>query len=84
MSRKAGIIAPSPPPPCTLFYWCVLVRSMATKKNDIALSFDKAEYYTLQEASEYLNRKHDIDNITPKKLLKLMYAEKNGEKYLVN
>ena len=43
---------------------------MATKKNDIALSFDKAEYYTLQEASEYLNRKHDIDNITPKKLLK--------------
>jgi hypothetical protein len=43
---------------------------MATKKNDIALSFDRAEYYTLQEASEYLNRKHGIDNITPRKLLK--------------
>lgn len=43
---------------------------MGTKKNDIALSFDKAEYYTLQEASEYLNRKHGIDNITPKRLLK--------------
>lgn len=45
---------------------------MATKKNDIALSFDRAEYYTLQEASEYLNRKHGIDNITPKKLLKYL------------
>ena len=43
---------------------------MATKRNDIALSFDRAEYYTLQEASEYLNRKNGIDNITPKKLLK--------------
>lgn len=43
---------------------------MATKKNDIALSFDKAEYYTLEEASEYLNRKHGLDNVTPKKLLK--------------
>lgn len=43
---------------------------MTTKKNDIALSFDKAEYYSLHEASEYLNRKHGIDNITPRKLLK--------------
>lgn len=43
---------------------------MATNKNDIALSFDKAEYYSLQEASDYLNRKHGIDNVTPKKLLK--------------
>ena len=49
---------------------------MAVKKNDIALSFDKAEYYTLQEASEYLNRKHGIDNITPKKLLKQIYNRK--------
>ena len=47
-----------------------MVRDMATKENNIALSFDKAEYYTLQEASEYLNRKHGIDNITPRKLLK--------------
>lgn len=70
MSRKAGIIAPSPPPPCTFFELVRMVRNMATKKNDIALSFDKAEYYTLQEASEYLNRKQGIDNITPKKLLK--------------
>ena len=46
------------------------MRDMATKENNIALSFDKAEYYTLQEASEYLNRKHGIDNITPRKLLK--------------
>ena len=38
--------------------------------NDIALSFDTAEYYSLQEASEYLNRKHKTDNLTPKKLLK--------------
>lgn len=43
---------------------------MAVKKNDVALSFDKAEYYSLQEASDYLNRKHEIDNITPRKLLK--------------
>lgn len=43
---------------------------MAFKKNDIALSFDKAEYYSLEEASEYLNRKHGIDNIAPRKLLK--------------
>lgn len=47
-----------------------MVRDMATNKNDIALSFDKAEYYSLQEASDYLNRKHGIDNVTPRKLLK--------------
>lgn len=38
--------------------------------NDIALRFDKAEYYTLEEASEYLNRKYKTDNITAHKLLK--------------
>lgn len=37
---------------------------------DIALSFDTAEYYSLQEACDYLNRKHKTHNITPKKLLK--------------
>lgn len=39
-------------------------------KNNIALSFEKSEYYTLQEASDYLNLKHGISNVTPKKLLK--------------
>ncbi|MEK6203480.1 hypothetical protein [Psychrobacter sp. Pi2-51] len=38
--------------------------------NDIALSFDTLEYYSLQEACDYLNRKHKTNNITPKKLLK--------------
>lgn len=38
--------------------------------NNIALSFDTAEYYSLQEACDYLNRKYKIHNITPKKLLK--------------
>lgn len=38
--------------------------------NDIALRFDKAEYYTLEEASEYLNRKYKTDNINAHKLLK--------------
>lgn len=38
--------------------------------NDVALSFDTAEYYSLEEACDYLNRKHKIDNLTPKKLLK--------------
>ncbi len=37
------------------------------------MSFDTAEYYSLQEASEYLNRKYKTDNITPKKLLKRIY-----------
>ena len=41
--------------------------------NDIALSFDTAEYYSLQEASEYLNRKYKTDSVTPKKLLKKIY-----------
>ena len=41
--------------------------------NDIALSFDTAEYYNLQEACDYLNRKFKTDNITPKKLLKRVY-----------
>ena len=41
--------------------------------NDIALSFDTAEYYNLQEACDYLNRKFKTDNITPKKLLKRIY-----------
>ncbi|WP_201512476.1 hypothetical protein [Psychrobacter alimentarius] len=39
-------------------------------KNDVALNFDTAEYYNLQEACDYLNRKHKIDNLIPKKLLK--------------
>lgn len=39
-------------------------------KNEIALSFEQAEYYTLQEACDYLNMKHGITNITPRKLLK--------------
>lgn len=38
--------------------------------NEIALSFEKTEYYTLQEACDYLNLKHKTNNITPKKLLK--------------
>ncbi len=38
--------------------------------DDIALNFDKAEYYTLEEASDYLNRKYKTDNITAHKLLK--------------
>lgn len=38
--------------------------------NEIALNFDTAEYYSFQEASEYLNKKYKTDNITPKKLLK--------------
>lgn len=36
--------------------------------NEIALSFEKAEYYTLQEACDYLNMKHKINNITIKKI----------------
>lgn len=39
-------------------------------KNDISLSFEKAEYYTLQEACDYLNLKNNINNLTAKKLLK--------------
>lgn len=41
--------------------------------NDIALSFDTAKYYSLQEACDYLNRKYKTDNITPNKLLKQIY-----------
>ena len=44
--------------------------------NEIALSFDTLEYYSLQEASEYLNRKYKTDNIKPKKLLKLISSRK--------
>lgn len=39
-------------------------------KNDISLSFEKAEYYILKEACDYLNLKHSINNLTAKKLLK--------------
>lgn len=39
-------------------------------KQNIALEFEKAEYHTLQEASDYLNLKHGINNVTPNKLLK--------------
>ena len=48
---------------------------------DIALSFDTAEYYNLQEACDYLNRKYKTDNITPKKLLKRI-DEFNLETYI--
>lgn len=37
---------------------------------DIPLRFDEAEYYSLEEASEYLNRKYKTDNITAYKILK--------------
>lgn len=43
---------------------------MNVSETDIALSFDTAEYYNLQEACDYLNRKHKVDNLTPKKLVK--------------
>lgn len=43
---------------------------MGLEKNEIALSFEKAEYYTLQEASDYLNLKYGINSITPRKLIK--------------
>lgn len=49
---------------------------MGLEKNKIALSFEKAEYYTLQEASDYLNLKHSTNNITPKKLLKQISSHK--------
>lgn len=38
-------------------------------KNEIALSFEQAEYYTLKEACDYLNMKHGTTNITVKKIL---------------
>ncbi len=41
--------------------------------NDIALNFDTAEYYNLQDACDYLNRKFKTDNVTPNKLLKRIY-----------
>lgn len=41
-------------------------------KNEIALSFEQAEYYTLQEACDYLNMKHGTNNTKPKNLLKSM------------
>lgn len=37
-------------------------------KNNIALIFERADYYTLQQACDYLCLKHDIDNVTPNKL----------------
>ncbi len=40
---------------------------------DIALSFDTAEYYSLHEACDYLNRKFETDNVVPTKLLKRIY-----------
>ncbi len=49
---------------------------MNVSKSEIALNFDIAEYYSLQEASEYLNRKHKTDNITPRKLLKQISSRK--------
>ena len=39
-------------------------------KDEIILSFEKAEYYTLQEACDYLNLKNGTNTITIKKLLK--------------
>lgn len=47
-------------------------KGVGMSNNNMALSFDTAEYYSLQEASEYLNRKYKTENITPKKLLKII------------
>lgn len=41
--------------------------------NNIAIGFEQAEHYTLQEACDYLNLKHNTTNITPKKLIKHIY-----------
>lgn len=38
-------------------------------RKNIAVQFEQAEFYTLQEASDYLNLKHGISNITPKSIL---------------
>ena len=61
--------------PCTYFDLRVC-KGANVSKNEIALNFDTAEYYSLQEASEYLNRKHKTENITPRKLLKQISSRK--------
>lgn len=48
-------------------------------KQNIAVQFEQAEFYTLQEASDYLNLKHGISNITPKKLLKHFLRSNMGD-----
>ncbi|CAM3939330.1 hypothetical protein PSAR109036_00675 [Psychrobacter arenosus] len=36
------------------------------------LNFEQTQYYTLLEASDYLNKKHDSNSVTPQKLIKHM------------
>lgn len=43
-------------------------KGVVMAKQNIAVQFEQAEFYTLQEASDYLNLKHGISNVTPKKL----------------
>lgn len=47
-------------------------------KNEIALSFEQAEYYTLKEACDYLNMKHNVNNITIKKLFQNILKHKTN------
>lgn len=47
-------------------------------KNEIALSFEQAEYYTLQEACNYLNLKYNVNNITIKKLFQNILKHKTN------
>lgn len=45
---------------------------MHNRKDDFALLFEQSEYYTIQEACDYLNTKHGTYAVKPSKLLKQM------------
>ncbi len=64
MSRKAGIIAPSPPPPCTLFELVQMVREMENNEK----SLNEINSDIAKSLERFIERSHTlpIDIATPK------------------
>ena len=64
MSRKAGIIAPSPPPPCTLFELVRMVRVMENNEK----SLNEINSDIAKSLERFIERSHTlpIDIATPK------------------
>lgn len=64
MSRKAGIIAPSPPPPCTLFELVRMVREMENNEK----SLNEINSDIVKSLERFIARSHTLpmDIATPK------------------
>ena len=79
MSRKAGIIAPSPPPPCTLFELVRMVRMMidriARNKNPRESLIHKIEFELNTTICYYSSLNSDSSNTREREQLEILFFD---------